>query len=583
MLNSGVSEPRDLSPRLHFPPIRRDKPGGSLLSLRLSDKEVAPLFSKRPIRLKLLIGLGLLLVMVAILASSGLYSTYAYRNLVKSLSWRVSELPLAAEVNSHVNKLRIQLSELRGLRAGPVRDARDDLAPLRVRLVRERFHGELAEVGEAAAAYRQQVEQTMRADFGLADNQPERDAVRKIEVALERIHEIESDRNWIFSEERVARMDGQLDGLHVLAAELSSPLHAKLSGFAAEVRGQYRTLLVGLWITSVTAAALFALFVRLFYRWIFQPLRMLIWGSREVAGGNFAYRIRMDTRDEIAELAEAMNDMTRRFQDIRDDLDRQVQERTKQVVRSEQLASVGFLAAGVAHEINNPLASIAMCAESLEGRVRELLAAAAAGEASPSGQHEVITRYLQMIQSEAFRCKEITDKLLDFSRLGQTKRQATELGELVQGVIDVLGHLGKYQRKRLEFTPGKPVVALANGQEIKQVTLNLLTNALDSVDEEGVVRVELAARDGMAELSVKDNGCGMEPAVLERVFEPFFTRRRAGQGTGLGLSIAYRIVADHGGAIEAESAGPGCGAVFRVRLPLASAEQQAGGPRRQAA
>ena len=142
------------------------------------------MFSKRPIRLKLLIGLGLLVVMVAILASSGLYSTYAYRNLVKSLSWRVSELPLAAEVNSHVNKLRIQLSELRGLRAGPVRDARDDLAPLRVRLVRERFHGELAEVGEAAAAYRQQVEQTMRADFGMADNQPERDAVRKIEVAL---------------------------------------------------------------------------------------------------------------------------------------------------------------------------------------------------------------------------------------------------------------------------------------------------------------------------------------------------------------------------------------------------------------
>jgi signal transduction histidine kinase len=540
------------------------------------------LFSKRPIRVKLLVGLGLLVVMVAILASSGLYSTYAYRNLVKSLSWRVSELPLAAEVSSHVNKLRIILSELQGLRAGPVRDARDELAPLRVRMVRERFRGELAEVGEAAGEYRKQVEQTMRADFGMADNQPERDAVRKIEVALQGIDEIQRDRDWIFSDERVGRMDRELDGLHVLAAELSSPLHAKLSGFAAEVRGQYRTLLVGLWITSVTAAALFALFVRLFYRWIFQPLRMLIFGSREVAGGNFGYRIRMDTRDEIAELAEAMNDMTRRFQDIRDDLDRQVQERTKQVVRSEQLASVGFLAAGVAHEINNPLASIALCAESLEGRVGELLAAATAGQPAPDAEHAVVARYLQMIQSEAFRCKEITERLLDFSRLGQAKRQATDLGQLVQGVIDMLGHLGKYQRKRLEFAPGKPVVALINGQEIKQVALNLLTNALDSVDDEGVVRVELTARDGMAELSVRDNGCGMEPAVLERVFEPFFTRRRAGQGTGLGLSIAYRIVADHGGAIEAESAGPGCGALFRVRLPLAP-DQQASGSRRQAA
>ena len=112
--------------------------------------------------------------------------------------------------------------------------------------------------------------------------------------------------------------------------------------------------------------------------------------------------------------------------------------------------------------------------------------------------------------------------------------------------------------------------------------LNLLTNALDSVDEEGAVRVELAARDGMAELSVADNGCGMEPAVLERVFEPFFTRRRAGQGTGLGLSIAYRIVADHGGAIEAQSAGPGRGAVFRVRLPLAPPRTAAQPQRRRA-
>jgi signal transduction histidine kinase len=540
------------------------------------------LFSTRPIRVKLLVGLGLLVVMVAILASSGLYSTYAYRNLVKSLSWRVSELPLAAEVNGHVSKLQIMLSELRGLRAGPVADARDELLPLRLRLVREEFRGELDEVGRAAAEYRNQVEQTVRADFGMADNQPERDAVHKIEVALRRIHEIDGDRGWVFSDERIGRLEGELQRLQVLSAELSSPLHAKLSGFAAEVRGQYRTLLVGLWITSVTAALLFALFVRLFYRWIFQPLRILIWGSREVAGGNFGYRIRMDTRDEIAELAAAMNDMTRRFQDIRDDLDHQVQERTKQVVRSEQLASVGFLAAGVAHEINNPLASIAMCAESLEGRVRELLAAASGGEAPGGDQREIITHYLQMIQSEAFRCKEITERLLDFSRLGQAKRQETELGELVQGVIDMIGHLGKYQRRRIEFDRGKPVVALVNSQEIKQVALNLLTNALDSVDEGGLVRVELAACDGAAELSVTDNGCGMEPAVLERVFEPFFTRRRAGQGTGLGLSISYRIVADHGGAIEAHSAGAGCGAVFRVRLPLPQPQQESR-PRGQAA
>ena len=107
-----------------------------------------------------------------------------------------------------------------------------------------------------------------------------------------------------------------------------------------------------------------------------------------------------------------------------------------------------------------------------------------------------------------------------------------------------------------------------NPQEIKQVVLNLLTNALDSLDDGGTVRVELNARDSHAVLTVADNGCGMDAGTLEHLFEPFFTRRRGGQGTGLGLSITYRIIADLGGDIEAASDGPGRGSTFRVRLPL---------------
>jgi signal transduction histidine kinase len=318
--------------------------------------------------------------------------------------------------------------------------------------------------------------------------------------------------------------------------------------------------------------------VRLFYRWIIRPLRVLIDGSRKVAAGQFGYRIHLDTRDEMSELAEALNDMTARFQAIRDDLDRQVQQRTKQVVRSEQLASVGFLAAGVAHEINNPLASIAICAESLESRIGELLGQPAAtrepGSEEPAAQqHAVIDHYLRMIQSEAFRCKEITEKLLDFSRIVPVERQDTELGELVQGVIDMLGHLGKYQRKQIQFARGAPVFAAVNPQEIKQVVLNVLINALDSLDAEGSVQIALEPRNGMAELTVADNGCGMDPLVLKHLFEPFFTRSRTGQGTGLGLSISYRIVTDHGGDIEAHSPGPGEGSTFRVRLPLAERSQ----------
>jgi signal transduction histidine kinase len=288
---------------------------------------------------------------------------------------------------------------------------------------------------------------------------------------------------------------------------------------------------------------------------------VLVKGSRRVATGQFSFRIHLDTRDEMSELADAMNQMTARFQAIRDDLDRQVKERTKQVVRSEQLASVGFLAAGVSHEINNPLASIALCAESLEGRVRDLLA-------DDNPDHAVIGQYLRMIQTEAFRCKEITEKLLDFSRMGEFQRQNTDLRELVQNVIDMVGHLGKYQERQIAFASGPSVVALVNTQELKQVVLNLLTNGLESLDRGGVVQVELRTRDNTAEIIFTDNGCGMSPEVMEHLFEPFFTRRRGGQGTGLGLSITYRIVADHDGEIEVHSDGPGRGSRFCVRLPL---------------
>jgi signal transduction histidine kinase len=284
----------------------------------------------------------------------------------------------------------------------------------------------------------------------------------------------------------------------------------------------------------------------------------------------------------MAELAYALNDMTARFQAIRDDLDRQVQLRTRQVVRSEQLASVGFLAAGVAHEINNPLASIAMCAESLESRLAESggpqsfsAVDSARNTAGSPDQIQVMQHYLRMIQSEAFRCKGITEKLLDFSRIGEVKHQNTDLRALVAGVIEMVRHLGKYQDRNIDFCPRndhgelEPVIASVNAQEIKQVVLNLITNALDSLDPGGTLSIDLRQSRGKAEIAFTDNGCGMTDEVLAHLFEPFFTRKRAGQGTGLGLSIVYRIVTDHGGQIEAESNGPGRGARFRVTLPLA--------------
>jgi two-component system NtrC family sensor kinase len=535
-----------------------------------------------PIKVKLMVGLGLLVAVVAILSSSGLYATYAYRELVKSLSWRVVELPVAARLSREVGDLRITLSELRGLSAAGFPQSESQMSPLRIHMIRDQFRIKLGAVEDTLGQYRDQLRHKLRGESRIADNQRERETAAAIQAALLRVHRADNEQDWTLDQSKVERLDDELEHLQALTAELPSHLHTKLGGFADEVRGQYRTLIVGTWVTIVAAMLMFALFVRLSWQWILVPLRVLIHGSRKVASGQFNHRIHLKTDDEMSELAAALNDMTTRFQDIRDDLDAQVRERTKQVVRSEQLASVGFLAAGVAHEINNPLASIAMCAESLQGRWRELLSTPVT--ADDDQQKEVIANYLKMIQEEAFRCKGITEKLLDFSRIGNVERENVDLTKLVNDVIEMVGHLGTYQGKRVEFKCREAVIADVNAQEIKQVVLNLLTNALDSLDAGGHVLIEVRKRGGMALLSFTDNGCGIKAELLDRVFEPFFTNRRAGQesgqesrqGTGLGLSITQRIIADHGGEIVAESAGPGRGATFRVELPLASTNKETG-------
>jgi len=283
-----------------------------------------------------------------------------------------------------------------------------------------------------------------------------------------------------------------------------------------------------------------------------------------VARGDFNRRIEIHSGDEIQDLADAFNEMTRRLREMYANLAQQVNERSRQLVRSERLAGIGFLAAGVAHEINNPLASIAFCSEALERRLDELMRS----RPDTAQEKPIIAKYLKMIQEEAFRCKEITQKLLAFSRGGERKREQTDLAEIVQGVLDVVQHLQNCKGKQLAFEGQGVIPAWVNSQEIKQVFLNLVVNALDSMEEGGKLTIASGRHAGMAELVFHDTGCGMTPEVLENLFEPFFTRSRTGKGTGLGLSISHRIITQHGGEIEASSPGPGQGSTFVVRLPI---------------
>jgi two-component system, NtrC family, sensor kinase len=389
--------------------------------------------------------------------------------------------------------------------------------------------------------------------------------------------------------------------VHMTLTELSrttDELHAAIYDGLFErkktAKDDCRTSLTLVLTVSAVGVLLMTGLLRFFYRWTFYPLRDLQQGVGRVAHGDFEHSIEVNSGDEMEELAAAFNDMTSRLRDMYRDLARQVNERSRQLVRSERLAGVGFLAAGVAHEINNPLASIAFCSEALEARLADLLSRPpekktaitaptlrlepATTDPELDRERETITKYLKMIQQEAFRCKEITQRLLEFSRGGERRREPTDLAKVVQSVLDIVHHLPTSKGKQIVFpgvsysAAGNKLVASCNAQEIQSVVLNLVVNALESMEDEGTLTIGLRQRAGMAEMVFQDTGCGMNAEVLENIFEPFFTQSRTGKGTGLGLSITHRIINQHGGEIEAVSRGPGQGSTFTVRIPLQPVE-----------
>jgi signal transduction histidine kinase len=528
------------------------------------------LLSRWSIQYKLLLCVALLCLIVATLAISGFRGVYSYRQLARTISLRASELPVAGELSNSLGELVVTLSKAQNLQV-PF----SEVPTVSVDSVREQFREKVAAVEEDLKRYRRALESEIPTDPRFSDRSYELETVTSLERSLAELKRRRDDQDWVLDPEKLNPLVDRADDMYSLAGTLPNKLHDRMHDFAKEVKVEYRTWIVVEWIAAVAAGLMLAALLGLLYIWVVAPLRVLIAGSRRIAQqDDFDHRIYLRSGDEMAELAAALNQMTARFQEIRHDLDQQVQQRTQEVVRGEQLASVGFLAAGVAHEINNPLASIAWCAESLESRLHETLHGE--NESLTSDQQaelEILRKYLRRIQDEAFRCKGITERLLDFSRLGDVQKQTIDLRELIQGVIDMVKHLGKYRNKHIEFNDPEYVVAAVNVQELKQVILNLVTNALDSLDPGGNVAITLKRSGAWAELVVRDNGCGMSEEVLRHLFEPFFTRRRDGSGTGLGLSITYRIVTDHGGTIEPASDGPGKGSRMRVLLPLVAREQ----------
>jgi two-component system, NtrC family, sensor kinase len=534
-----------------------------------------------PIRVKLIAGLSLVVGMMLTLMGGSIFGLHSFHASNLTLVDQLRELGTSKKLLQEVLSLEISQSgtpESRQALEAKVRGAREALIGYHTELRKNSTRGNRADDGrdELGLAF------VMDSDLAsiLADLDPQSGAAPVLPgTAVYIARHPEELRG-------STALDARIDRLGQRAMDLPDKLHRDLYAILQMSQRQYQTSRVIVWSSALTVLAMLCGLATLFHRWVLYPVRLLQRGVRRVARGAFDYKIDLKTGDEMQALAEAFNDMTSRLSVTYADLERQVQERSRQLVRSERLAGVGFLAAGVAHEINNPLASVAFCSEALENRLGPLLGQGPGqghgpAPAMPEGDAKVVRNYLRMIQEEAFRCKSITERLLDFSRCAEIQRERTDLAGLIQGVVEMIRHMGKYRGKAIAFQPREAVMAHVDAQEIKQVVLNLVVNALDSMEPSGTLRIDLRHAegvDGTAEMVFADDGCGMPPEVLENIFEPFFTRRRVGKGTGLGLSITHRIVSQHHGEIAATSPGEGRGSTFVVRLPVRPHVQEGPGP-----
>lgn len=244
---------------------------------------------------------------------------------------------------------------------------------------------------------------------------------------------------------------------------------------------------------------------------------------------------------------------------IRDVTERRSRE--LQLLQAEKMSSIGVLAAGVAHEINNPMTSVAGYAEALQRRFRE--------DPSLAGDQRLLDfpKYLEIIVREVYRCKGIIDNLLSFSRKSEGEFGPVDLNGIIGEVLELVRHKGRDKNITLRENLSIPLPRVhGDASALRQVFLNLILNALQAIEEAGTVTIETESVDSQVVARVIDNGTGIEPEMLDQIWNPFFTTKVVGKGQGLGLAVTYDIVEKHQGAIDVQSQ-VGEGSKFIVKLP----------------
>jgi len=333
----------------------------------------------------------------------------------------------------------------------------------------------------------------------------------------------------------------------------------------------------GVSLTFVVIASLSVGF--LVHRLVYVPLRDLESGARRLAAGNLDQPIPVRGTDEFGKLASSFNAMTdalrnsrEQLQDWAHTLEEKVEERTKELrkaqaetMRGEKLASVGLLASGVAHELNNPLTGILTFSHLVRQKI-------------PDKSQDA--EDLDLVIRETKRCAAIIKRLLDFAREKNPEKKFNDINQVIMDTVRIVerpAHLRDIEIS-LDLDPTLPQVWI-DADQIKQVIMNMVVNAQHAVEEKGSIAISsrrvMHAQPGtgtsdpvpMVEVAIMDTGCGIPEKNLRRIFDPFFTSKDVGKGTGLGLSVSHGIVEAHGGLIEVQSK-VGEGSTFRVFLPL---------------
>jgi len=286
-----------------------------------------------------------------------------------------------------------------------------------------------------------------------------------------------------------------------------------------------------------------------FQQFVGRPVARLVAATNAIAAGDLAHRISVTRHDELGQLATSFNAMTVRLAEARD-----------QIYQSNKLASLGRLAAGIAHEINNPLTGVLTYSSFLLKR---------------AGDDPEVRQDLETIVHETKRCRDIVRGLLDFARQVPPKKSLVDVNEIVLRALHIVDNQLRVQNIRVatDLCGDLPRI-LADPNQIQQVLINLLVNAADAFEgDDRAIRVATALqpRNGqdMLAIEVADNGVGIPEKHLSKIFEPFFTTKE-NKGTGLGLAVAWGIVSEHGGVVEVRSQ-VGQGTTFTIRLPLSGA------------